>query len=61
MKHLIDLFLDIVDGFERMLFIIQRKKHNPSLIVDNVLWCTNSTWMERLIAYKQLSLWTYDR
>lgn len=56
-RFLADTILDIYDGFIRMRNIF-REKPQPSLIVSNVLWCTNSEWMDRLVAYRQLELWT---
>jgi hypothetical protein len=64
MKHLIRLFTDIVVGTEECLHRIQnmfRKKPQSSLIADNINWCTRSGWMDRLVAYKQLELWTHDK
>lgn len=64
MKHLIHLFTDIVLGFYDGLDRIQnmfRRKSQPSLLVANVDWCTHSEWMDRLVAYKQLELWTCDK
>ncbi len=64
MKHLIRLFTDIVLGFIEAVERIQnmfRKKPQPSLIVDNINWCTRSEWMDRLVAYKQLELWTHGK
>jgi hypothetical protein len=55
-----DLILDLIEGlyFVKNVF---RKKHKPSLIASNVFWMTDSEWMERLVAYKQLELWTADK
>jgi len=64
MKHLLRLFTDaILETLEagQRLGNIFRKKSQPSLMASNVLWCTNSEWMERLVAYKQLELWTKDK
>lgn len=65
MKHLERLFgdviLDTLEGFERIASFFKRTKQKQSLIADNVYWCTNSEWMDRLIAYKQLELWTADK
>jgi len=64
MNHLIRLFTDTVlgfyDGVERIQNLF-RKKPTPSLLVTNIDWCTNSSWMDRLVAFKQLSLWTADK
>lgn len=61
MKHLnnlfIDWFLELVEAYDRTVNLF-RKKPKPSLVADNVLWFTNSEWMDRLVAYKQLELWT---
>jgi hypothetical protein len=62
MKHLLwfiaDQILEIKDAYDRLF---KRSKVVPSFIVSNVNWCTNSTWMDRLISYKQLDLWTADK
>ncbi len=64
MIHLIRLFTDIVlgsiDAIERIQNMF-RKKPQTSLIVDNINWCTRSGWMDRLVAYRQLELWTADK
>lgn len=64
MKHLIRLFTDIVLGFleglER-IYNMFRKKPQPSLLAANINWCTSSQWMDRLVSYKQLDLWTFDK
>lgn len=59
-KLFVDTILETIEGIER-LYNIFRKKPKPSLIASNVLWCTNSEWMDRLCAYKQLELWTFDK
>lgn len=64
MNHLIRLFTDFVLGFydeierTRNFFC---KNPEPSLIASNVFWCTDSGWMDRLIAYHQLELWTANK
>lgn len=64
MKHLknlfIDLFLEFVEAMERTVNLF-RKKTQPSLLAINIDWCTHSEWMDRLVAYKQLNLWTLDK
>jgi hypothetical protein len=55
-----DAILDLIEGLNRVKNIF-RKKKAPSLIVSNVFWVTDSEWMERLEAYKQLELWTADK
>jgi hypothetical protein len=64
MKHLYwfvtDVILDLIEGLNRIKNIF-RKKNEPSLIASNVFWVTDSEWMERLEAYKQLELWTADK
>jgi hypothetical protein len=64
MKHLIRLFTDTVLGFVEGTERIQdmfRKKPQPSLLAANIVWCTHSEWMDRLVSYKQLELWTADK
>jgi hypothetical protein len=64
MKHLYwfitDTILEFVEGLYRIKNIF-RKTSKHSLITNNVLWLTNSQWMERLVSYKQLELWTADK
>jgi hypothetical protein len=64
MIHLIRLFADMVlsfiEGLERMRNMF-RKKTEPSLLASNINWCTRSGWMDRLVSYKQLELWTADK
>jgi hypothetical protein len=64
MKHLLrfftDIILEIIEASQRLRNIF-RKKPLPSLMISNVLWCTNSEWMDRLVSYKQLELWTKDK
>jgi hypothetical protein len=64
MKHLknlfIDLILEFVEAMERTVNLF-RKKTQPSLLAININWCTHSEWMDRLVAYKQLNLWTLDK
>lgn len=61
MKHLerllTDMILEVIEAYIRLRNIF-RDKPKPSLLVINVLWCTNSQWMDRLVAYHQLELWT---
>jgi hypothetical protein len=56
----VDGVLEFFDGIERIQNVFKRKKQ-PSLLACNIWWCTNSGWMDRLVAYKQLDLWTFDR
>jgi hypothetical protein len=62
MKYLLwfiaDQILEMKDAYDRLF---KRSKVKPSLIVNNINWCTNSTWMDRLVSYKQLELWTCDK
>lgn len=51
-----DLVLDLIDCINRLN--VFKKTSCPSLIAHNIIWFTNSEWMDRLIAYKQLELWT---
>lgn len=64
MNHLIRLFTDIiletVDAWNRTVNIF-RKKPKASLTAANIYWCTHSEWMDRLVAYKQLELWTNNK
>jgi hypothetical protein len=56
----VDGMLEFFDGIERIQNVFKRKKQ-PSLLAYNIWWCTNSEWMDRLVAYRQLNLWTFDR
>ncbi len=62
MKYLLwfiaDQILEMKDAYDRLF---KRSKAAPSLVVNNINWCTNSTWMERLTSYKQLDLWTCNK
>ena len=51
------MVIEIVEAYYRLRNMF-RKKPKPSLIATNVFWCTDSEWMDRLIAYRQLELWT---
>lgn len=42
---------DTINWFMRL----GKPKQTASLLAFNVDWFTNSTWIERLIAYKQIS------
>jgi len=61
MKHLENLFIsmvvEVIEAWDRIANIF-RKKPKPSLIASNIYWCTHSEWMDRLVAYKHLELWT---
>lgn len=56
-----DIILNTLEGLQRIVDWFKRAKPKQSLIVNNILWCTHSGWMDRLIAYKQLELWTADK
>jgi hypothetical protein len=55
-----DAILNLIEGLNRIKNIFC-KRVEPSLIASNVFWVTDSEWMERLNAYKQLELWTADK
>lgn len=57
LKLLVDGLIELYEAGERTVNIF-RKKPTPSLTASNILWCTHSEWMDRLVAYKQLELWT---
>jgi hypothetical protein len=57
LKLLVDSLIELYEAGDRIASFF-RKKPEPSLIVSNILWCTESEWMDRLVAYKQLELWT---
>jgi hypothetical protein len=56
-----DRILEMKDVWDRSIRFFKRTKTEPSLVVNNINWCTRSGWMDRLVAYKQLELWTHDR
>ena len=62
MKYLLwfitEQILEMKDAWDRLF---KRSRVEPSLIVNNIYWCTNSTWMDRLVSYKQLNLWTVNK
>jgi hypothetical protein len=60
-RFVADVCIDTLEGMQRLVNFFKRKKDKPSLIVCNVLWFTESNWVERLVAYKQLELWTADK
>jgi hypothetical protein len=65
MKYLLwfiaDQILEMKDTWDRSIRFFKQTKTKPSLVVANIDWCTRSGWMDRLVAYKQLELWTHDR
>ena len=58
LRFIADLILELEDGYDRLF---KRNKTKPSLLISNIDWCTNSGWMDRLVSYKQLELWTADK
>ena len=61
MKQLQRLFTDIVIEAVEAYYRLRNmfcKKPEPSLVANNIIWCTHSQWMDRLVSYKQLELWT---
>jgi hypothetical protein len=64
MKHIYwfvtDMILELIEGLNRIKNTF-RKSPQPSLIASNVFWVTDSEWMDRLVSYKQLELWTADK
>jgi hypothetical protein len=56
-----DRILEMKDAWDCFVSFLKQTKYQPSLIVDNINWCTRSKWMDRLVAYKQLELWTADK
>ena len=52
-----DVVIEAIEAYYRLRNMF-RKKPKPSLIASNVFWCTDSEWMDRLVAYRQLELWT---
>ena len=56
-----DLVLGFIEGIQRLSNLFNRTKAQPSIVALNINWCTQSGWMDRLIAYKQLDLWTHNK
>jgi len=56
-RLLVDGVIELIETYYRVRNMF-RKKPKPSLIAFNVFWCTDSEWMDRLVAYRQLELWT---
>ena len=44
---------------DAMLMI--RKPKQPSLLAHSIDFATNAEWMERLVAYRQLDIWLYNK
>ena len=65
MIHIHRLILDIILGtlntLQDIYMFFNWSKTPASLVAQNVYWCTQSKWMDRLIAYKQLDLWTLQK
>ena len=58
LQSLADMFLDIVEGIERMYNAITRKpKPVPSLLAYNMDWFTHCNWREQIVAFKQLDIY----
>jgi hypothetical protein len=58
LNSLTDMFLDTIEGIDRAYSTITRKpKPQPSLLTYNVDWFTNCTWIEQIIAFKQLDIY----
>lgn len=60
-RLLCDIILSSIETTEQAINWLKRVKPKQSLIADNIFWCTNAGWMDRLVAYKQLELWTADK
>lgn len=48
------LFQDAILYFIESPIFIRRKKTEPSLLAINIDWFTNCSWVEQLIAFKQI-------
>jgi hypothetical protein len=56
-----DQILEMKDSWDSSIRFFKRTKTEPSLLVNNINWCTRSGWMDRLVSYKQLELWTLNK
>lgn len=44
-----------------LMLLLGRTPKQPSLLAINIDWVTNSTWVERLVAYRQLDIWLSNK
>ena len=64
MNHIYKLLSDLSVGALNSIEYFKspfKKRPVPSLLTLNIDWCTNSSWMDRLVSYKQLGLWTHNK
>ena len=52
-----NLILDFVHD----LMLLIRQPKQPSLLAHSIDFATNAGWMERLVAYRQLDIWLYNK
>ena len=54
-RFVCDLWHDVT------LWLRGRPKQQPSLLVRGIHWTTNVSWVERLVAYRQLDNWLSNK
>lgn len=58
-KQGIKVLFEMVILYFTIDFPFRRRKHiEPSLIAHNMNWFTNCTWIDQLIAFKQIDYYT---
>lgn len=64
MKHLqrliLDLIIEIVEAGDRTARLF-RKKPKASLLVHNIHWFNNTTWLDQVFCFKQEDLWISNK
>lgn len=61
MKFIQRLFLEIVYIFENYINFVRFRNRKNSLLSDNIIWFTNCSWIDQLIAFDQISLYYYKK
>ena len=56
----IPMFNLIRDLVHDVMLLIRQPKQ-PSLLANSIDFATNAGWMERLVAYRQLDIWLYNK
>ena len=44
-----------------LMLLVRNPKPQPSLLAHSIDFATNAGWMERLVAYRQLDIWLYNK
>lgn len=62
MKFIKRLFLEIIFFIQNYLNDnFNKKVKNPSLLAYNIVWFTNCSWLQQIIAFDQLFLYSYKK